>query len=152
MARFGKILIFTAAVLFLWGCSPQETAQPPHVGVQILVQDEKNRPLRQYTQPEKLQKVLLKLRTLGYTGLPETDPEGLSGETLTLQVRLADGSDAVYQLRRGLYFHRDDRPWKKIDPERAAELESLLQNLPGDELPTAAVSPSPGRIIPDFSS
>ncbi len=152
MARFGKILIFTAAVLFLWGCSPQETAQPPHVGVQILVQDEKNRPLRQYTQPEKLQKVLLKLRTLGYTGLPETDPEGLSGETLTLQVRLADGSDAVYQLRRGLYFHRDDRPWKKIDPERAAELESLLQNLPGDELPTAAVFPSPGRIIPDFSS
>ena len=151
MARFGKILIFTAAVLFLWGCSPQETAQPPHVGVQILVQDEKNRPLRQYTQPEKLQKVLLKLRTLGYTGLPETDPEGLSGETLTLQVRLADGSDAVYQLRRGLYFHRDDRPWKKIDPERAAELESLLQNLPGDELPTAAVFPSPGRIIPDFS-
>ena len=83
---------------------------------------------------------------------PETDPEGLSGETLTLQVRLADGSDAVYQLRRGLYFHRDDRPWKKIDPERAAELESLLQNLPGDELPTAAVFPSPGRIIPDFSS
>lgn len=152
MARFGKILIFTAVVLFLWGCSPQETAQPPHVGVQILVQDEKNRPLRQYTQPEKLQKVLLKLRTLGYTGLPETDPEGLSGETLTLQVRLADGSDAVYQLRRGLYFHRDDRPWKKIDPERAAELESLLQNLPGDELPTAAVFPSPGRIIPDFSS
>lgn len=152
MARFGKILIFTAAVLFLWGCSPQETAQPPHVGVQILVQDEKNRPLRQYTQPEKLQKVLLKLRTLGYTGLPETDPEGLPGETLTLQVRLADGSDAVYQLRRGLYFHRDDRPWKKIDPERAAELESLLQNLPGDELPTAAVFPSPGRIIPDFSS
>lgn len=152
MARFGKILIFTAAVLFLWGCSPQETAQPPHVGVQILVQDEKNRPLRQYTQPEKLQKVLLKLRTLGYTGLPETDPEGLSGERLTFQVRLADGSDAVYQLRRGLYFHRDDRPWKKIDPERAAELESLLQNLPGDELPTAAVFPSPGRIIPDFSS
>lgn len=152
MARFGKMLIITAAVLFLWGCSPQEAAQPPHVGVQILVQDEKNRPLRQYTQPEKLQKVLLKLRTLGYTGLPETDPEGLSGETLTLQVRLADGSDAVYQLRRGLYFHRDDRPWKKIDPERAAELESLLQNLPGDELPTAAVFPSPGRIIPDFSS
>ena len=139
MARFGKMLIITAAALFLWGCSPQEAAQPPHVGVQILVQDEKNRPLRQYTQPEKLQKVLLKLRTLGYTGLPETDPEGLSG-------------DAVYQLRRGLYFHRDDRPWKKIDPERAAELESLLQNLPGDELPTAAVFPSLGRIIPDFSS
>lgn len=132
MARFGKMLIITAAALFLWGCSPQEAAQPPHVGVQILVQDEKNHPLRQYTQPEKLQKVLLKLRTLGYTGLPETDPEGLAGEALTLQVRLADGSDAVYQLRQGLYFHRDDRPWKKIDPERAAELESLLENLPGD--------------------
>lgn len=150
MARFGKILIFTAAALFLWGCSPPESAQPPHVGVQILVQDEKNHPLRQYTQPEKLQKVLLKLRTLGFTGLPETDPENLPGETLTLQVRLADGSDAVYQLRQGLYFHRDDRPWKKIDPEEALELQKLLENLPGDELPTAAVFPSPGRIIPDF--
>lgn len=132
MARFGKILIFTAAVLFLWGCSPQETAQPPQVGVQILVQDEKNRALRRYTQPEKLQKVLWKLRTLGFTGLPETDPERLAGERLTFQVRLADGSHAVYQLRQGLYFHRDDRPWKKIDPEQALELESLLQNLPGD--------------------
>ena len=148
MARFGKILILTATVLLLWGCSPQEAAQPPHVGVQILVQEEKNRPLRRYTQPEKLQKVLLKLRTLGFTGLPETDPEGLPGETLTLQVRLADGSDAVYQLRQGLYFHRDDRPWKKIDPEQALALENLLQNLPGDAIPTAAVFPSPGRIIP----
>ena len=148
MARFGKILILTATVLLLWGFSPPESAQPPHVGVQILVQDEKNRALRRYTQPEKLQKVLLKLRTLGFTGLPETDPEGLLGETLTLQVRLADGSDAVYQLRQGLYFHRDDRPWKKIDPEQALALEDLLQNLPGDEIPTAAVFPSPGRIIP----
>ena len=132
MAKSLKMLILTALALFLWGCSPPQTATPPHVGVQILVQDEKNRALRRYTQPEKLQKVLWKLRTLGFTGLPETDPEGLSGERLTFQVRLADGSDAVYQLRQGLYFHRDDRPWKKIDPEQALELESLLQNLPGD--------------------
>lgn len=132
MAKSLKMLILTALALFLWGCSPPESVQPPQVGVQILVQDEKNRALRRYTQPEKLQKVLWKLRTLGFTGLPETDPEGLSGERLTFQVRLADGSDAVYQLRQGLYFHRDDRPWKKIDPEQALELESLLQNLPGD--------------------
>lgn len=132
MAKFRKILILTALALFLWGCSPPESVQPPQVGVQILVQDEKNRALRRYTQPEKLQKVLWKLRTLGFTGLPETDPEKLAGERLTFQLRLADGSHAVYQLRQGLYFHRDDRPWKKIDPEQALELESLLQNLPGD--------------------
>lgn len=132
MAKSLKMLILTALALFLWGCSPPESVQPPQVGVQILVQDEKNRALRRYTQPEKLQKVLWKLRTLGFTGLPETDPERLAGETLTFQVRLADGSHAVYQLRQGLYFHRDDRPWKKIDPEQALALESLLQNLPGD--------------------
>ena len=128
MAKSLKMLILTALALFLWGCSPPESVQPPQVGVQI----EKNRALRRYTQPEKLQKVLWKLRTLGFTGLPETDPERLAGERLTFQVRLADGSHAVYQLRQGLYFHRDDRPWKKIDPEQALELESLLQNLPGD--------------------
>ena len=132
MAKSLNILILTALALFLWGCSPPESVQPPQVGVQILVQDEKNRALRRYTQPEKLQKVLWKLRTLGFTGLPETDPERLAGERLTFQVRLADGSHAVYQLRQGLYFHRDDRPWKKIDPEQALALENLLQNLPGD--------------------
>ena len=132
MAKSLKMLILTALALFLWGCSPPESVQPPQVGVQILVQDEKNRALRRYTQPEKLQKVLWKLRTLGFTGLPETDPERLAGERLTFQVRLADGSHAVYQLRQGRYLHRADRPWKKIDPEQALALESLLQNLPGD--------------------
>src|SRR5699024_4363411 len=132
MAKSLKMLILTALALFLWGCSPPESVQPPQVGVQILVQDETNRALRRYTQPEKLQKVLWKLRSLGFSGLLATDPERLAGELLTFQVRLADGSHAVYQLRQGLYFHRDDRPWKKIDPEQALELESLLQNLPGD--------------------
>ncbi len=132
MAKPGKILILTATALLLWGCSPPETAEPPHVGVQILVRDGQNRQLRRYTRPEKLQKVLLKLRTLGFTGLPETDPERLPGEVLNLQVRLADGSSTVYHLRRGLYFNRDERPWRKIDPEQGMELEKLLINLPGD--------------------
>ena len=75
MAKSLKMLILTALALFLWGCSPPESVQPPQVGVQILVQGEKNRALRRYTQPEKLQKVLWKLRTLGFTGLPAPDPE-----------------------------------------------------------------------------
>ena len=132
MAKSLKMLILTALALFLWGCSPPESVQPPQVGVQILVQDETNRALRRYTQPEKLQKVLWKLRTLGFTGLPETDPEGLAGERLTVRGGLADGADAVHKMRQGPDFHRDDRPWKKIDPGQALELESLVQNLPGD--------------------
>lgn len=148
MEKFGKLLILAFTVLLLWGCSPPEGAELPRVGVQILVQDGQNRPLRRYTRPEKLQKVLLQLRTLGFTGLPETDPEKLPGAVLNLQVRLADGSTTVYHLRQGLYFNRDGRPWRKIDPEQALALENLLQNLPGDEIPTAAVFPSVGRIIP----
>lgn len=132
MEKPGKILIITAAALLLWGCSPPQVPEQPHVGVQILVQDGQNRALRRYTRPEKLQKVLLQLRTLGFTGLPETDPEETQGQELRLQVRLADGSSTVYHLRSGLYFTRDRQPWRKIDPEQAEKLEALLENLPGD--------------------
>lgn len=87
---------------------------------------------RHYTNPDKMEYVLLYLRLLNPRGKPDTDPDQINKDVYEITVHLSDGSKKLYRQKAHRYFSRDSRPWETIDPAQAAGLYLLMQKLPSD--------------------
>lgn len=98
---------------------------------------------RTFRTPEKMEVILNYLRLLDYAGMPETDPELLSGDSCRITVWLYDGNRHTYHLHAGRYLSRDYHPWEKV--EGPQKLLFLLKLLPPDEnTPAQSMTSAPG--------
>lgn len=104
---------------------------------------------RQIFQEEKMRPILDYLRYLDPYGVPQEDPEALSGSDCFITLYYSDGSQCIYQQRADLYFRRDGGPWKRVDPTKAMELKMLLWMIPGDTAPPQT-SPAPPLLRPQI--
>lgn len=100
----------------------------------IAVQWEEDRgTVRQvYDDPEKMQLILNKVRTLGQRFSSDTDPETLNVQTVTITLLYSDGTQRQYQIKPDRYVRIGQDPWQQADPKRVTSLRLLLQSLPGD--------------------
>ena len=137
MKKIIKLLFVCCFVLFiLSGCIKNDTLQKPLcrvvTQVDISCQTEHMLMQRHYTQPEKMEYVLLYLRLLKPSGKPDVDPEQLNKDVYNITVFLSDGTKRLYRQKAHQYFASDSGPWKKIDPEKAAGLYRIMEKIPSD--------------------
>lgn len=87
---------------------------------------------RHYTDPGKMEYVLLYLRLLKPFGTAVADPEQIHHDVYRITVKLSDGTKRIYQQKAHRYFSKDARQWQMIDPAKAAGLYRLMEKIPSD--------------------
>ena len=85
-----------------------------------------------FEEPDKMQLILNKVRSLGQRFSSDTDPDTLNVQTVTMVLLYSDGSQRQYQLKPDRYVRIGQAPWQQADPRQVTELRLLLQSLPGD--------------------
>lgn len=122
-------------MLILSGCQQKEppTACRVVTQVDIFCQHEDVQIRRHYTQPQKMEYVLLYLRLLEPQGVPQIDPEQVDADVYEITVKLSDGETKVYRQKDHRYFSEGTQPWQAIDPEQASLFYRLLGQIPSDE-------------------
>ena len=126
--------MFCFSVIIMSGCVKKNAPPPCKVVTQVDISCRQENLLlqRHYTDPEKMESVLLYLRLLKPMGQPEQMPPPQLGDLYHITVSLSDGSKRNYLQMAHRYFSRDSRPWELIDPKQAAGLYFLMQKLPSD--------------------
>ena len=136
MKRMSKLFFIGCVCLIMSGCSRNNPPAPPLCRVVTQVDifcQQKNMMLRRhYTQPQKMESVLLYLRLLKPLGKPETDPDNVEREVYEISVHFSDGEKRVYRQKAHRYLSVDNKPWETIAPEQASELYKLMQHYPSD--------------------
>ena len=84
---------------------------------------------RRYGEQEKMQQILNYLRWIDPYGTPAEDPMAQEGEEFLVELHYSDGTTKNYHQRCDRYLRVGEEPWKKIDPERARELQRILDIL-----------------------
>ena len=87
---------------------------------------------REHDDPEKMQLILNKVRTLGQRFSSETDPELLDVPTVTMTMFYSDGSKRQYQIKPDRYVRIGQTPWQQASPKKITSLRLLLLSLPED--------------------
>lgn len=142
--RKRTVLLIIFLMSILCGCSsqpiPMDTASPPRfvTQVNVICKSDPNGLCRQYTQPKKVESMLLYLRLLRPVGNADSDPELLNGDIYKITVHLSDGTEHVYYQQSDRYLSKDLQPWQQIAQRYGDNLEPLLQNMPSDTEQTAS--------------
>jgi len=135
MGKFWKrSCVLFVCMLMMCGCGKNDTKPVYEVvtSVDILTARDGQLLRRHYVTPEKIQPVLLYLRTLKHTTLSEpiTEPEG--EDVFLIAVGLSSGAVRYYRQAKHRYFSFDNGSWGAIDPGAAAGLYAILQKFPDD--------------------
>lgn len=130
-----KIIALVLAVGILGscsGCGRKKTGV--RVVDRIFVQWEADgMPVQQiYENPDKMQLILNRLRTLGQRFSSETDPDRLDVPAVTVTLLYSDRTQKQYQIKPDRYVRIGQAPWQQADPRQVTSLRLLLQSLPGD--------------------
>lgn len=130
-----KILAVLLAVSLLGtcsGCLRKKTGV--RVVERISVQWEENgqRICKEHEDPEKMQLILNKIRTLGQRFSSQTDPETLDVPTVTVTLHYSDGSGRQYRIKPDRYVRIGQAPWQQANPKQVTSLRLLLLSLPED--------------------
>ena len=135
MGNLKKMLLFLLLVLFMAGCRPANpTDVASHIVTEIAVtcQSCNEYTRRYYNTHEKMQKILLYLRSVTPGFTPDEDPEPLAGRIVLITLHRADGTTKVYRQKGDRSLQEGNGPWKKIKPEWGASLWQLLQETESD--------------------
>lgn len=129
-----SIAIVLAAVFLIFCCGCGRNKNRTRVVEQISVQweDRASSVSQVYDDPQKMQLILNKVRTLGQQFSADTDPETLNVSTITMTLLYSDGTQRQYQIKPDRYVRIGQAPWQQADPKRVTSLRLLLQSLPGD--------------------
>lgn len=134
MGKFRKILCLCLLCTLLTGCRAQ-TEAPLALVNQIQISGySQNAPFGAvYTNPLKMETILFYFRGLKPHGVPNTDPERISGDRYRITISFTDGTRHIYRQQANRFFSANSHPWQKIDPKKGAMLSLLLGILPPDQ-------------------
>ena len=130
MKRWGCIILIGVLMCLMGGCRRKKAEIP--VVCQISVAQEQNEQV--YQEPEKMQLILNRLRSLGQCYRPEEDPEVLDSPTVTITLLRSDGVRQQYLLKADRYIRFGQGPWQQTDPGPLSELRLLLAAMSEDGL------------------
>ena len=139
MKKSKKLTAFFLLVsVLLTGCSRNTMVQEPAqcrlvTGVHITFDDGPIHLERQYTVSSKVRAILNYLRWLDPYGLPEEDPETVSGSSFRITLQYSDGCEKNYVQKANRFLLEDGKQWKRIDPTRALTLSQILDKMDSDE-------------------
>lgn len=130
-----KIIAVVLAVgifSFCSGCNKKRGSV--RVVEQISVHREENGTVvcQVYEDPQKMQLILNKVRTLGQRFSSDTDPETLDVPTVTMTLLYSDGTAQQYQIKPDRYVRIGQSPWQQASPKQVTSLRLLLLSLPED--------------------
>ena len=134
MKKFVRLLIlFCFSAVIMSGCVRKNA---PHTRVvtqvDISCRQENYALHRHYTDPQKMEYVLLYLRLLKPEGRADSPPALTSQDLYEIKISMSDGTQRNYRQLAHRYFRKDTGPWELIDPKQAAGLYFLMQKLPSD--------------------
>ena len=124
-----KMWVFLLLWGLLAGCHPKkDTDVTAYIVTEITITcetcDQFTR--RYYNTHEKMQKILLYLRSVSPGFTPNEDPEPLAGRVIYMTLHLANGSTKIYRQKNDLYLQEGHNPWKQIKSEWGANLYHIL--------------------------
>ena len=131
------VAIFVLISLLLCGCGRKATQVPAQcrtvTGIRITFDNGPLHTERQYTASAKVRAILNYLRWLDPYGLPEEDPETVSGSSFAITLKYSDGCEKHYLQKADRFLLEDGKPWRRIDPARAKTLSQILGQMASDE-------------------
>lgn len=87
-----------------------------------------------FSDPEKMQQILLYLRQISPYGTPAEDPEQAEGSDFYITLHYSDRSKKVYHQRADRFLRINNGPWKRIDPKKAMKLSEILATMDSDTI------------------
>ena len=136
MRKISKIILsvlFTTVILS--GCTRNHAVNSHCLiatKIDIVAQHEKALIHRHYTDPEKMESVLLYLRLLKPIGKPQISSDEITDDIFLITVHLSNGEKRYYRQAEHRYFTENDFPWFTVDPGQAAKLYTLMRHYPSD--------------------
>lgn len=126
-------LLIIISVIIMCSCSQSNTTSVYRAVTQVdIVTEYKGSLLRwHYDTPEKIQPVLLHLRLLKPIGKP-VQIDDVSSDIYLISISLSDGQQHFYRQASHKYLSKQNGPFKTIEPQQAAHLYRILQELPSD--------------------
>ena len=132
------IAILSLLALLLSGCNRAEAQQQAPdkcrvvTGVHIAFEDGPLHLERQYTASPKVRAILNYLRWLDPYGLPEENPESVSGSSFHITLQYSDGCEKQFLQKADRFLLEDGKPWRRIDPKRAQTFSQILGQMVSD--------------------
>lgn len=128
-----KIGILTILLCFLLSGCKKAAEKPVHYVTKIEISGTHlGEPLnRVYTDPEKMTAVLTYLRRLEVQNRTVFVPGWLVDSTCRITVHTS-GSESTTYLQEGAYCSEDARTWRRISPDQAEALYSVVENMESD--------------------
>ncbi len=121
---------------FLPGCNRNAASKAPLcrvvTQVDITGQEKDVQIYRHYTDEQKIQWVLIYLRTLKPSVRPQSPPADSKNSRYQITVTFSDGNQKIFRQAAHRYYAPDSRPWYAINPAQAAGLYTLLRAFPSD--------------------
>lgn len=130
-----RILTLMFCVLFLSGCVTQSPEGPSGSLVRQIVATAEGRDYflrRFYNTDDKMEPILLTLRSLRPHFSPDQDVDALDLPVLCITLSCSDGTERLYRLKDVRFLQTGTGDWKKVDTGKAARLWELLWQLPDD--------------------
>lgn len=122
-------------LVFLPGCSKKAAQAKPLCRVvtaaEIIGQEKGVQIHRKYTDTQKIQWVLLYLRTIEPDIRPTVPPENPASR-YEICLTFSSGERKIFRQAAHRFFCAQPRSWHAIDPAQAAGLYALLRQVPGD--------------------
>lgn len=127
--------LLLVCVLMLCACTPKAPQGPSSSIVrQILVTAEGREYFlrRFYNTDEKMEPILLSLRSLYPNFTAQQDVENMHLPVLCITLTCSDGTEKLYRLKDVRYLQSGTGPWKQVDTGKAAQLWQLIWDTPDD--------------------
>ena len=133
-------LVAVGLLLMLSGCSRDVRPDPSKPAMRFVSQidvtyrNEKWAFRWIYTDQNKMEAVLLYLRTLTPLGQVAIDPQRVEREHYEIVLHYSDGGTMVYYQHADRYLSKGYTPFEQVDPKQARKLPLLLEQMPSDVL------------------
>ena len=136
--KFFPLFLLCFSLFFLPGCkgfsSPKKALCRVVTQVDITGREKDVAIHRRYTDTQKMQWVLIYLRTLNPGIKPQSPSDKALAETYEISLKFSDGSEKIYRQADHRFLSQNFHPWQPIDPGRASGLYTLMRKLPSDEI------------------
>ncbi len=124
-----KVMLLLPVIFLLSGCrsAPEPAPVPIVTGIRVQCLESGATARWEYTDPQKMEPLLVYLASLHPYGIAERNPEQVIGKAYRIDIFMSDGANHIYRLRADRYYSKDSAPWRLVDPKQAALLPQILE-------------------------